>query len=149
MKARKSSEIAGLAVILFLIGCQAISERSATMTNTPERKDVTPMSVRNDATYEDPLNAPLKNTVSGEHMKAFLTAYDGFRQDSLIPEEKRKIENYRIEFRETPTVYYILFFAKRDVSERELDGGESKLGTDVMYTISKGDYQLKARMFYK
>jgi hypothetical protein len=143
MKARKYS----LVVILFLIGCQAISQRQAAMTNM--KKDVTPMPIRNDATSQDPLDAPLKDTVSGEHMRAFLTAYDAFRQDPLIPEEKRKIENYRIEFRETSTVYYILFFAKRDASERELDGGESKLGKDVMYTISKGDYQLKARMFYK
>lgn len=149
MKARKCSIITGLLATLFTIGCQAGGQRQIAMTNTPERKDVTPMPVRNAATSQDPLDVPLKNTVSGEHMKSFLTAYDAFMQDSLIPEEKRKIENYRIEFRETPAVYYILFFAKRDASERELDGGESKLGQDVMYTISKGDYQLKARKFYK
>jgi len=117
------------------------------MTNTPERNDAN-MFQKKDASFESPLDAPLKNTVSGEHMKAFLVAYDAFRQDQLIPEEKRRIENYRIEFRETQAVYYILFFAKRDVTERELDGGESKLGKDVMYTITKGDYQLKARTFY-
>lgn len=148
MKARKSSMISSLVVILFLIGCQTISPRHVATTNNPERKDITPMPVGNDATSQDPLEAPLKDTVSGEHMKAFLTAHDAFRQDAFIPEEKRKIENYRIEFRETPTVYYILFLAKRDASERELDGGESKLGKDVMYTISKGDYQLKVRKFF-
>jgi hypothetical protein len=149
MKARKCSMITGLVAISFLIGCQASSPGQVALTNRPERKEVTTMPVRDSSTSEDPLKAPLKNAVSGEHMKAFLTAYDAFRQDPLIPEEKRKIENYKVEFRETPQVYYLLFFAKRDAGERELDGGESKLGQDVMYTISRGDYQLKKRMFYK
>lgn len=147
MKAKKPTVISAVAVILLLIGCRPLNQRQVTMTNIPENNDAN-MLQKKDASFESPLDAPLKNTVSGEHMKAFLVAYDAFSQDQLIPEEKRRIENYRVEFRETRSVYYILFFAKRDVTERELDGGESKLGKDVMYTISKGDYQLKARTFY-
>lgn len=100
-------------------------------------------------TGQDPLDLPVDSTVSGEYMKAFLVAYEAFKTDPLIPEEKRRIENYGIEFRQRGDVYFVLFFAKRKPSERELDGGESELGKDVMYVIGKKDYKITTRQFYK
>jgi hypothetical protein len=98
---------------------------------------------------QDPLNLPVDGKLNGEYMRAFLVAYEAFKTDSLIPEEKRRIENYNIEFRQSRNVYFVLFFAKRKASERELEGGESELGKDVMYTIGKEDYKIIARQFYK
>lgn len=54
MEARKSSIIPSLVVVLFLFGCQTISQRPDATTNTPERKEITPMPVGNDATSEYP-----------------------------------------------------------------------------------------------
>ncbi len=98
---------------------------------------------------QDPLDLPVEVKVSGEYMKAFLVAYEAFKTDPLIPEEKRRIENYSIEFRQRGDAYFILFLAKRKPSERELEGGESELGKDVMYVIKKQDYKIAAKQFYK
>jgi hypothetical protein len=103
----------------------------------------------NRSTDRDPLELPVDSKVSGEHMKAFLVAYEAFKTEPLIPEEKRRVENYGIEFRQQGDVYFVLFLAKRKPSERELDGGESELGKDVMYIIKKQDYTIAARQFYK
>ena len=103
----------------------------------------------NNSANQDPLNLPVDGKISGNYMKAFLTAYDAFKADSLIPEDKKRIENYRIEFRQHGDVYFILFFAKRKPNERGLEGGESELGKDVMYSIRKTDYQIIKRLFFK
>jgi len=98
---------------------------------------------------QDPLELPVVEKISGEYMKAFLAAYEAFMADPLIPDGKRGIENYSVEFRQRGDLYYILFFAKRKPSERELSGGESELGKDVIFTIRKTDYQIVERFFFK
>jgi hypothetical protein len=102
-----------------------------------------------DAPTEDPTDFPVEVTVKGPQMKAFLVAYASFKDDPLIPEQKKLIENYRIEFRKHGENYYVLFSAIRKPSESELDGGESELGKDVMYTISMRDFRLVDRKFFK
>lgn len=87
--------------------------------------------------------------VSGEYMKAFLVAYDAFKEDAEIPDEKKRMENYNIEFSQEGKYYSVFFYAKRKPSERDLKGGQSELGRDVTYTISKENYKLLARVFHK
>lgn len=102
-----------------------------------------------DIPTDDPLEFPVEATLSGQQMKAFLVAYASFKEDPLIPEQKKQIENYRIEFRKHRDFYYVLFFAIRKPTERELDGGESELGKDVVYTVSAKDFRLVDKKFYK
>lgn len=85
----------------------------------------------------------------GEYLKAFAAAHEAFKSDPLIPAEKKRLENYNVEFRQSGDLYHVLFSAKRLPHERELDGGESELGKDVMYTIRKADYQIVKRLFYR
>lgn len=141
MKKRIYISITFLTLVLLLSQCQQIMSREG-------RSNMQALPTVIDAN-QDPLNLPVDGKLNGEYMRAFLVAYEAFKTDSLIPEEKRRIENYNIEFRQSRNVYFVLFFAKRKASERELEGGESELGKDVMYTIGKEDYKIIARQFYK
>ena len=98
---------------------------------------------------DDPLDFPVEVALNGQQMKAFLVAYASFKDDPLIPEQKKQIENYRIEFRKHGEYYYVLFLAIRKPYERELDGGQSELGKDVIYTVSAKDFRLTDKKFYK
>ncbi len=97
----------------------------------------------------DPLEIPAELKLKGEYFKVFLAAYSSFKDDPLIPDQKKQIEHYQIEFRQRGDLYFVLFLAKRKTSERELDGGESELGKDVMYTVSKKDFKVIDKKFYK
>ena len=48
----------------------------------------------------DPLEIPVEIKLNGEYLKAFLVAYSSFKDDDLIPDQKKQIENYHIEFRQ-------------------------------------------------
>lgn len=122
-------------------GLTSINRMPSDATNT--------VSPAPDTTMADPLEFPVETTVNGPQMKAFLVAYASFKDDPLIPEQKKSIENYRIEFRKHGENYYVLFFATRKPSESELDGGEAELGKDVIYTISAKDFRLIDRKFFK
>ena len=87
--------------------------------------------------------------MNGEFIKAFTVAYSSFKEDPLIPDQKKQIENYQIEFRQQSNAYLVLFLAKRKPAEAQLDGGESELGKDVMYTVSKNDFKLLDKKFYR
>jgi len=141
MKKRICVSIALLALVSLLMQCQK--------TTNEIGKSNMQAQPTNFNTDQDPLDLPVEGKVSGEYMKAFLVAYEAFKTDPLIPEEKRRIENYSIEFRQRGDVYFIHFFAKRKPSERELEGGESELGKDVMFVIKKQDYKIAAKQFYK
>lgn len=91
----------------------------------------------------------VRTKISGQMMKAFLVAYDAFKNDPAISQGKKRIENYDIEFSQRRKGYVVLFTARRLPSERELEGGESSLGRDVEYTVSKKDYQIVERMMFK
>src|SRR5437764_4693125 len=92
---------------------------------------------------------PVESSVSGEYIKAFLTAYEAFKEEQGIPAEKRKLENYTVEFRHKGDSILVLFFAKRLPSEQGLVGGESQLGRDVLYSVSNQDYRLLGRNCFK
>jgi hypothetical protein len=95
----------------------------------------------------DPLEIPVKLKLNGEYLKVFLVAYSSFKDDPLIPDQKKQIENYQIEFRQRGDLYFVLFLAKRKPTEGELEGGESELGKDVMYTVSKMTLKSSTRSF--
>ena len=90
-------------------------------------------------------NKPPEVEVSGEYAKAFLTAYDAFKQDANIPERKKQIEQYRLEFRQDGQAYFVSFVA----TPVPHVGGETDTGRDVTYALSKKDYRITSRQFYK
>lgn len=100
---------------------------------------------------QDLLNpvTPPESSVSGEYLRSFLVAYDAFERDSDIPEQKRKLENYDVQFRQNGEAYYICFVAKRTPPGVAVPGGGTEHGRDVTYEISKKDHQVVARRFYK
>ena len=88
--------------------------------------------------------SPPQCRIEGEFGKAFSAAYEAFRNDRDIPEGKKLIENYHIEFRQNQTAFFISFMA-----EPVHIGGESELGKDVTFAIDKKTYAIIGRNFYK
>lgn len=96
-----------------------------------------------------PMSDSKEVQVQGDYMKAFLIAYEAFRDDIEIPPQKRHIENYILRFSDDKNNYFVVFVAKRKPAERDLAGGESKLGKDVRYTVAKSDFRIVSRLFFK
>ena len=134
-----------VALISFLTQCERANNLARTEDMGTQKNDRMPAK----ADADDPLDLPIEAKVPGEYMKAFLAAYSAFKDDPLIREEKRNIENYQIEFRQRNDLIYVLLLAKRKAAETEIDGGESELGRDVIYTVKKKAFTIVERKFYK
>ena len=135
-----------LIIISCLIGCQKVSpvaKQKSVQTNEAK------VAAEEKSMVTDPLDLPVLSRVDGKYLKAFSVAYASFKEDGLIPESKRKIENYQIEFREQADHYFVLFLAKRKATETGLLGGESELGKDVIYTLDRNNFTITDQKFYK
>jgi hypothetical protein len=82
-------------------------------------------------------------------MKAFMVAHNAFILEQTIPERKKHIENYTIEFRQDKDAYFIYFLPKIPSSSKGIIGGETELAVSVTYAVSKNEYKILARQFYK
>jgi hypothetical protein len=134
-----------LGIVLCFVGCQKVSTVAQ-----PKGVRANSANVGADKSMSfDVLELPVASKVDGKYLKAFSIAYASFKDDALIPEDKRKLENYQIEFREQGDHCFVLFLAKRKPNERELLGGESELGKDVLYTIDCKTFALVDRKFFK
>jgi predicted small secreted protein len=139
-----------LILSLCLTQCSATTEVAGNDAQSHEQRGgKTIAEVNETPTADDPLEIPVEVSLNGEYVKAFLAAHEAMKAESLIPEEKKRIENYIVDFRQSGSNYLVLFRAKRKPQESELDGGESELGQDVIYTVSKADYRVVKRLFYK
>lgn len=135
-----------LLLVLLSVQCQ----NPASTSN--ERKSVQPTTggvVQDSRDEQDWFNLRLDSNVDGTYMKAYLVAVESFKAETVIPEAKKSIDNYKLELRQDRDFYFVLFLAKRQPSERNLRGGESALGVDVMYTIRKTNYDLISRKFFE
>jgi len=141
MKAHALKMATFLVLSLLLLQCRH-------QVNGESQKEKDRGSIYETKIEPDPL-PPVDVAISGEYLKAFSVAYEAFRNDVEIPEQKRKLENYRIEFRQKGDAYLMLFSAKRLPSESDIVGGESELGKDVLYRVSKRDYRMLGRNFFK
>jgi hypothetical protein len=90
-----------------------------------------------------------ENEISGEKLKAFLTAFDALlRRDDFAPHEKR-LENYNVSFSETPTEVEVTFVAKRNSKEAGTHSGRSKFGQDIRFHVSKKDHSVVKVSFFR
>ena len=94
-------------------------------------------------------NLPIRVSITGDLLKAFDIAVTAFKAESLVPPQKRNLENYTVEFRERRGLIHVYFRAKPLPSEKQLAGGESALGKDTLYTIKKADFTIVDRKFFK
>lgn len=138
----KNRLLASLLAISFAVASSYCKSDSA---NNQAIVKATPLA--NDKTEQ--VNYMESNRLPGEYLRAFLVAHQAFLADEGIPPQKRKVENYWVEFSQEAKSYEVLFIAKRKPNERELDGGESELGKDVRFSISKDDYRVLSRRFFK
>jgi hypothetical protein len=98
----------------------------------------------------DPINGkPEELSIDGEYLRAFIVAYEDFKEDNSIPFDKKRIENYNIKFKQDTGSFYILFLAKRTLQEKGSKGGSSSLGQDVEYSVTKDEYKIKRKQFFK
>lgn len=147
--------VIGIVTVSFLlslsfVSCSATSDvRGQNAQPQAQRGKQTIAKVNDTPSPDDPLETPAQFSLEGEYMKAFLAAHAAMQAESLIPEEKKRVENYVVDFRQSGDNYLVLFRAKRKPHEGELEGGESELGKDVIYTVSKADYRVVKRLFYK
>lgn len=86
--------------------------------------------------------------LNGEEMKAFLVAYEAFKKEPGIPSGKKLIENYSIHFQLEKNGYRVKFTPKHSPGEESIRGGETSLGKEVSFLISKS-YKYLGRSFYK
>jgi hypothetical protein len=93
-------------------------------------------------------NTPVEARVAGPYLKAFLVSYESFNNDPQIPEAKRPLENYDFEFRQGKTSYFI-WFIPRSAHSGPIVGGDTELGRAVTYSVSKADFRITGKQFYK
>jgi len=102
-----------------------------------------------DLKVEALLESEAESTISGDFLRAFIVAYDAFKKDPDIPNTKKAIENYRVEFRQDTEFYYLTFTGSRKPGNEPRVGGESKLSKSALYKISKRGFRIVTRKFYK
>jgi hypothetical protein len=86
--------------------------------------------------------------LNGEEMKAFLVAHEAFKKEPGIPPGKKLIENYNIQLQLEKDGYGVKFIPKHSPGEESTRGGETSLGKEVSFIISK-NYKFVKRFFYK
>jgi hypothetical protein len=98
---------------------------------------------------QDSRGASEEIAIEGEKLKAFVAAFEEFKNDVSIPEKKKRLENYTILFSRGKGCIYVFFYAKRLESERGLKGGEASLGRDMKYCVATSNYKVVERIFSK
>lgn len=134
--------------LMLLVSISFIGISSNCKSNSPENQAITRNTPSNSSQAEK-VNYMGSNKLPGEYLKAFLAAHQAFLADEGIPPQKKKVENYWIEFSEAAKSYEVFYLTKRKSHESELDGGESELGKDVRFLVSKNDYSILSRQFFK
>lgn len=97
----------------------------------------------------DPLGLPIISTIDGNHLKIISIAFEAFKIDREISEDKKNIENYKVELSENKEAFYIFFIAKLPKGEKLPVGGGTIFGKDTMFIVSKKDFTIKGRTFFK
>lgn len=99
----------------------------------------------------DPFDLPLIPKNSPLRSRAVSVAIASFQSDSMIPDEKKNLDNYNVELRQNREYFFVYFSAhpsQQDESERS-KGGETSLGKSVMFVIAKQNFHMKRRYFFK
>lgn len=110
------------------------SEHSAAINNLTE--------IHEDVLGDDRKKFPLLVKFKGAHIKAFLVAYEAFKTQAEIPESKKSLENYKISIHEHDEKYYVQFLPQSTDSEVYDKGGETSLGKEVVYILTKYDNKI-------
>ncbi len=99
----------------------------------------------------DPFKLPVVFKVDGVHLKVISIAFAAFGTESMIPEAKRNIQNYDVELRQDKEYFFIYFSAHLSAEDRLglTEGGETSLGKSVMYIVTKNDFKIQKRYFFK
>ena len=87
--------------------------------------------------------------IDGTDLRALLAAYQKFEHLTEIPAAKKKIENYSISVTDSGDAYDIVFLVKRNGTERYPLGGETELGMDVRFRVSRKTYKVIGYNFFE
>ena len=137
---------ATLVITLFALNLCTKSAHNYDAKVTESKASSTPQNAKENPMFP---STPAESKVSGEYMKAFTIAYDVFVSERRIPDKKRLLENYTIAFRQDGRAYYIFFVPKIPPGSKGTIGGENELGVSVTYAVSKSDYSIIGKQFYK
>jgi hypothetical protein len=91
-------------------------------------------------------------SADGAILKAFVAAYEAFtREVNLppdkrtmvhLPPEKKRLENYRVEVRESNQHYIVDFHPKRVPGDEGKLGADTTLGRALRFYVRKQDYEV-------
>ena len=87
--------------------------------------------------------------VRGELLKAFQAAHTAFLQSSVIPSDKKRIENYDVRFSKAADGLVVLFVPRLKPGERLRLGGATELGMAVRFVVSTDNYRVIDMKFYR
>lgn len=87
--------------------------------------------------------------VNGSYISAFLSAYRKFLQIRDLPDKKKRLINYDLEFTQDRSNYYILFTPKYIPEDQFRVGGETALGRQTRYTVRKIDFKVIDERFFR
>lgn len=148
-----------LYIMLFFSSCekrvQNNNEVSLNVTNTfqsnsPNTENISVNKTRIELEdNSDPIELPVISTVEGSHLKIISIAFEAFKTDKEIPEDKKNIEDYKVELRQNKNSFFIFFIAGMAKGEKPSFGGQTILGKDTMFIINKKDFAIKGRTFFK
>jgi hypothetical protein len=102
-----------------------------------------------DTTIHNLLESEPESVYKGPLLKAFLAAYESFKNEPAIPLSKKAIENYNVEFHQNSEIYIIVFTTGDKERSTVIPGGVSALTVSVYYVIDKKDYKVKSRKFLR
>src|SRR5262245_47717194 len=86
-----------------------------------------------DTTIENLLESEPESVYKGPLLKAFLSAYESFKNEPAIPLSKKAIENYNVQFRQNSEVYLIVFTIGDKGKDAATPGGRSALTVSIYY----------------
>lgn len=87
--------------------------------------------------------------IPGKELKAFVVAYTDFMKSPDLSAAKKKLENYDIEIKEDEKNYIVNFHVLNTPGTITGLGGQSAIGRDEQFTISKSDYHIVQKVGYR
>jgi len=102
-----------------------------------------------DTTIGNLLESEPESEYKGPLLKAFLAAYESFKNEPAIPLSKKAIENYNVEFHQNSKIYVVVFTVGDKEKGAVTPGGQTALTVSVYYVIDKKDYKVISRKFLR
>ena len=132
---------------LLLFGCTQIDDGRTRATNAEPNQSASSLQNSNTNSHTDNTSEP-EIAIEGEKLQIVYKVLAAFNTDKDIPEYKKDLSRYRLEFENKEQDYYIRLIVLRDPDQSYV-GGETDEGKDVVYRVDKRNGRIIERAFPK